>query len=64
MTQEQFENAKFKSKMNVVYKGKRRRIASVDFEEKLFGLHPEEHSRETEQIEWVRCENVTSIQPI
>lgn len=57
MTIEEFDIMKFRAGMNFFYHGKVRKIASVNFEEKLIGVIEDEY--DPNEISWARCENVT-----
>jgi hypothetical protein len=60
MTIEEFDKMKWKAGMQVRYhclsKSRTRDVASVNFLEKLIGLASID---EVDEIDWVRCENVT-----
>lgn len=59
MSIEEFEDTRFGRGMKVRYKGVEYPIASVDFEESLIGIEFTENG----EICWVRCENLTIVEP-
>ena len=62
MTIEEFKNTEFSEGMKVLYEGVENEIASVDFKEMLVGLEGDNDIEEPE-THWVRCENVTLLNP-
>jgi len=58
MTQEEFNNASFTSGDKAIYQGKECPIVQIDFLEQLFGI---DFFDDTENLSWVRCENVEYI---
>lgn len=62
MTTEQFDELKFGAGDKVLFKdGNVYDIATIDFEERLFGLLMNISGGEPDDISWVRCENVTQL---
>lgn len=59
MTQEEFLQTSFGKGDQAVYKGQSYLIRSVDFEERLIGLH--EFVEGCDDPQWVRCESVDYI---
>jgi len=63
MTSKEFDETKFSAGQKVNYKGrwnneyKEYPIASIDFEEQLFGLLILTEDGDHNEISWVRCEN-------
>lgn len=62
MTTEEFDSIGWGANMSVEYNGKERKVASVDFNEKLIGLTSLELPDDDEDpddllFDWVRCEN-------
>lgn len=63
MTIEEFNDQRWGSKMQCIYNANVRKIASVDFEEKLIGLEPMPNSgADEDDIDWVRCENCSQVE--
>lgn len=58
MTLDEFDSRKWVNGMTCMHDGRYRKIASVDFQEKLIGL---KNMDETDMVDWVRCENVTAV---
>lgn len=56
MTLQEFDETKWGAHMQCIYAHKVREVASVNFPERLVGLASLD---EVDEIDWVRCENVT-----
>ena len=63
MTQVQFDKTYFSCGMTVEYKGAIYAIATINFEEKLFGLIDALSVKDCEDSDviWVRCESVEFV---
>lgn len=63
MTQDQFDNMKFIGQMKVKHKdfADPLYLISVDFEERLFGVHETLTPAEGD-LSWCRCENVEVVE--
>lgn len=58
MSIEEFDETAWRNGMTCVYQGRRCKVVSPDFCEKLLGLTCESMG---EEVFWVRCENVTDV---
>jgi hypothetical protein len=63
MTQNEFNTMQHHANTFVMYQGKQHYVISVDFREQLFGLVEEKEAVPKDEWLWVRCENVTLINP-
>lgn len=60
MTIDEFNSFGWSGHMAMTYQGNQHDIVSVCFIEKLLAFQPEDN----DQLTWVRCENVTSVERI
>ncbi len=61
LTLEKFNKQGFGAKDEAIYKGKKYKVASVDFDEALIGLFLNISGGEPGDVSWVRCENVIYV---
>lgn len=62
MTITEFNNQSWGAFTTVIYKGRERRVISVDFAEGLVGIDEEISGADEDEISWKRCENVEICQ--
>ena len=62
MTIQEFNETRFGKGDKAIYKDENYAIATLDFEEKLIGLHGVCLGVDDDDVTWVRCENIEFIQ--